>query len=72
MAKYDVKCDTCGHIEEQEHGMMEDHEPCSKCGGKVSTYFGTAPAATFKGAGWTRKIKKDKPVEYKTRDDLGR
>lgn len=70
MPKYDIKCEECSYITEVEHKITEEHPPCDSCGGVMRTYFpvGTVLApAKLVGSGWTRKIKKDKPVEYKVR-----
>lgn len=73
MPKYDVKCESCEFVEEIEHKMSEDHPPCSECGSKVYTYFphGTVlNAPKLVGGGWTRKIRKEKPVTYTTKEDM--
>lgn len=39
MRSYDVKCNSCGHEDEQFIGDKEEFEPCSQCGGEVRRIF---------------------------------
>lgn len=39
MPVYAVRCQACGHQEEQFHSMSQDHLPCSKCSGVVDVDF---------------------------------
>lgn len=59
--QYQVKCNDCGLVYEDEHKMSEDHKPCPECGGEGGTYIpmGADLKFEFKGSGWAAKEIKD-------------
>jgi len=54
---YDVKCESCGEVQEISKKMSEDHPPCQLCGGKLNTYFApdSGIGVVYKGGGWAGK-----------------
>jgi putative FmdB family regulatory protein len=62
MPRYDYVCVNCGHILEVMHGVHESGPlHCARCGGEMRKLLST-PAIVFKGSGWAKKDRSNKPA----------
>lgn len=53
MPRYDLSCQSCGHIVlDVARGINQDNPPCPKCGKDMQTLPPTGTGFVLRGSGW--------------------